>query len=294
MKATHIPILLIVLGFAVMYPFRRWVDASTYRPAVSEESLYFTSGKTIKKISLGLDSIVADVYWIRTLQYFGTKVLEQKTRIRDVRDIKMDLLAPLLRVVVDLDPHNITAYRFGALFLPDIDPPEAIALLDRGIRDNPDQWHLYQDLGYIYWQMGNYDKAAEVYQAGSEIPGAMWWMRDIAGIMKIKGGERNLARSIYSTYLKDENELIRTLAESRIKQLDALDDLDVINETLLQYKQQRGVCPRDLRPLASRLRAAGLQLNNDLLPVDADGFPYSLNTEKCVAEIAAGSTIGPP
>jgi len=294
LKASRIPIALILIGFGAMYPLRRWVDASTYRSVISEESLYFTSGKTIKKISLGIDSLVADVYWIRTLQYFGQKVLDQKTRIRDVRNIRMDLLAPLLRVVVDMDPHNITAYRFGAIFLPDVDPPEAVALLERGIRENPDQWRLYQDLGYIHWQMGNYEKAAEVYQAGSEIEGAMWWMRDIAGVMKIKGGERKLARSIYSTYLKDENEMVRTQAETRIKQLDALDEIDAINAIVLQYKQQRGACPRDLRQLAARLRGAGLRLSADLLPVDPDGFPYALNQESCTAEVAAESTVGHP
>ena len=294
MKRDRIPVVIILIGLGLMYPVRKWVDAATYRPAVSEESLYFASGKTIKKMSLGLESLVADVYWIRTLQYFGRKLLDQKAHLTNPRDLRVDLLAPLLRIVVDLDPHNIPAYRFGAIFLPDQDPYQAIDLLDRGIRDNPRQWRLYQDLGFIYWHMGNYDKAAEVYQAGSEIEGAMWWMQDIAGVMKIKGGERNVARSIYSTYLKDDDDLVRHQAEQRIKELDALDELDAINAVILQFKAQRGSCPQDLRQLAPRLRALGLRLNGDLLPTDPDGYPYTLNRERCAAETALESTIPRP
>ncbi len=291
MNKNRIPVAVILIGLGLMYPLRKWVDAGAYRPAVSEESLYFASGKTIKKMSLGLDSVVADVYWIRTLQYFGRKLLERKVRSTSIRGMRMDLLAPLLNIVVDLDPGNIPAYRFGAIFLPDLDPNQAIDLLDRGIRDNPDEWRLYQDLGYIYWQMGDYKKAAEVYQAGSEIKDAKWWMRDIAGVMRMKGGGRDTARRIYSTYLKDDNDIIRRQAEQRIKQLDALDELDVINEVILQFKQRLGYCPLDLRQLAPRLRAAGLRLNGESFPIDPDGYPYILNKENCTAEIAWESAI---
>ena len=32
--------------------------------------------------------------------------------------------------------------------------PAMIALLEKGIGENPDEWRLYQDIGYIYWQEG--------------------------------------------------------------------------------------------------------------------------------------------
>ena len=76
----------------------------------------------------------------------------------------MELLAPLLDIVVTLDPHHIAAYRFGAIFLPERDRAAAINLLERGIKANPTAWRLYQDIAYIYWQEGDYTQAARYAQ----------------------------------------------------------------------------------------------------------------------------------
>src|SRR5689334_13712749 len=105
MKKPIIPVFILLAGISLLYPLQRWMDTSTPREAVSEESLYFASGEKIKKMSLGLDSLVADLYWIRTIQYFGRKVLEsgQPVSMNSTKNIKMELLAPLLDIVVKLD-----------------------------------------------------------------------------------------------------------------------------------------------------------------------------------------------
>jgi tetratricopeptide (TPR) repeat protein len=213
----------------------------------------------------------------------------------------MDLLAPLLNVVVTLDPHHIPAYRFGAIFLPERDLPAAIALLEKGIQENPNEWRLYQDIGYINWQAGNsargdehaayYAKAAEWYDKGGKVPGAMWWMRDLAGYMKIAGGSREAAYAIYSTYLNSDDENIRKQAALRMKQLRALGEMDAINELLARYKAQTGQCPTDLRQLAPQLRAMKLTLNDEQQPVDPDGIAYELKIENCKVELAWSSQI---
>src|SRR6185503_7629083 len=159
----------------------------------------------------------------------------------------------------------------------------------------------YQDLAYIYWQAGNgktgeekagyYAKAAEWYQKGSEVPGAMWWMRDLAGYMKIAGGSREMAYAVYTNYLNSDDENVRNQAINRLKQLRSLDDMDIINEALDQYIKARGGCPNDLRELAPVLRAKKLNVNDDRLPVDPDGFNYEVNMETCRAKLQSLSTI---
>src|SRR5688572_1434082 len=100
-----IPISIILIGLGALYPLQRWMDETMPREAISEESLYFASGKTIRKMSLGLDAIVADIYWIRTVQYFGRKVLEsgQPLSMTSTQNVRMELLAPLLNIIVELD-----------------------------------------------------------------------------------------------------------------------------------------------------------------------------------------------
>jgi hypothetical protein len=298
-----LPVLLLVVGLGALYPMQRWVDETAAQPSMSEEALYVTSGKTIKKLSLGLEALAADIYWIRTVQYFGRKVIDSGQPLSSAasKDLRMDLLAPLLDIVVTLDPQHIPAYRFGAMFLPERDMPAAIGLLEQGISENPHEWRLYQDIGYIYWQEGNasfgeeqavsYAKSADWFDRGSGVPGAPWWMRDLGGLMKIKGGSREAARAVYSTYLTSDDQNVRAQAVERLKQLRSLDEVDAINAVLAQYKEQTGACPSDLRPLASRFRSMNLAINDELLPVDPDGFPYSYDPTKCQAELASESTV---
>jgi tetratricopeptide (TPR) repeat protein len=286
-------LLLIFAGLGLLYPLQRWIDAGVPPQPVSDEGLYFNSGETIKKMSVGLDALVADVYWIRTVQYFGRKVIDSGHPLSSAAasGIRMDLLGPLLNIVVTLDPHRIPAYRFGAVFLPEQDPQLAIDLLDRGIRYNPDQWRLYQDLGFIYWHQGAYDKAAEVYEQGSRIAGAPFWMQDLVGLMRIKGGSRDTARQVYLRYLESEDRNVRTQAVARLNQIEALDEMDLINALLGRYKSEAGSCPSNLRPLASILAARGFRLGEDLAPLDPAGYPYVLDGEHCRVELSANSPV---
>ena len=79
-------------------------------------------------------------------------------------------------------------------------------------------------------------------------------MSDIAGLMKIKGGSREAARAVYSTYLTSDDQNVRAQAIERLKQLRSLDDLDAINALLARFKEQTGACPSDLR--GSRLEVS--------------------------------------
>src|SRR3954453_1703526 len=40
-------------------------------PPISEESLYLTSGRALQRLTAGYNTVAADLYWIRALQYFG-------------------------------------------------------------------------------------------------------------------------------------------------------------------------------------------------------------------------------
>ena len=290
--SNRLPLVVLLVGLGLLYPMQRWTDATAEREAVSEETLYFSSGQTVKKLSFGLHALAADIYWIRTVQYFGEKLMSTgKPLSSATSEIRMDLLAPLLKIVVTLDPGHIRAYRFGAIFLPERDIPAAIELLEMGIERNPTQWRLYQDLGYIYWQSGDYAKASDCYERGGAIEGAGFWMRDMAGLLKIKGGSRDVARQIYIRYLESDDQSIRNQARQRLNQLRLLDELDSLNTLLANYKVETGSCPQSFRVLASRLHALGLTFNQEMKPVDPDDFPYVIDSATCTATQAAESTV---
>jgi hypothetical protein len=103
------------------------------------DEIYFTSGDALGRMALSYKSLLADVYWIRAVQYFGGTRLDMKNGVTPAPGSgrsSYDLLYPLLDVATTLDPSFNIAYRFGATFLAEGypngpgRPDQAVALLD--------------------------------------------------------------------------------------------------------------------------------------------------------------------
>ena len=60
----------------------------------------------VRRIAPGFDLLMADLYWLRTVQYFGGQRFAAHN---------LDLLRPLIEVTTDLDPRLEIAYRYGAM-----------------------------------------------------------------------------------------------------------------------------------------------------------------------------------
>ena len=74
-----------------------------------DEVLFLSSPKAIKRASLGYDGLMACIYWTRAVQYFGYR--------HHFHAASYNLLAPLLEITTQLDPHLVVAYEFGSSFL---------------------------------------------------------------------------------------------------------------------------------------------------------------------------------
>src|SRR5437879_6988280 len=107
-KVTRIAAALLVLCLGTSWWMARRLD-SVRRQAPLEEVLYIQSPRLVKFLSLGYTGLAADIYWTRAVQYFGGK--------RHDEAVSFNLLAPLLNLTTDLDPHLVIAYEFGSIFL---------------------------------------------------------------------------------------------------------------------------------------------------------------------------------
>jgi len=72
-KITVIGSALLVALFAGSVVGRRQVEKIQGPQATLDEVLYLPSGKTVKRLSLGYSSLMADIYWTRAVQYFGSR-----------------------------------------------------------------------------------------------------------------------------------------------------------------------------------------------------------------------------
>src|SRR4029077_16637007 len=196
-RVTVVFSLLLTLSLAGSVLLLRRMD-QVRTGATLQDVLYISSPKALKKMSLGYDGLLADIYWTRAVQYFGNRHHDGARRY--------DLLAPLLEITTALDPHLLVAYEYGANFLAPKSPagggmPErAIELEEFGIRNNPDEWRLYYNEGFIrYMELKDYAGAAEVFASGSRVPYAHPFLAILAGKMAEHAGDQQMARMMWST-----------------------------------------------------------------------------------------------
>ena len=272
---TVIAGLILIFLFAGSILCRRQLERLRGTEATLEEVLYLPSGKTVKRLSLGYSGLLADIYWTRAVQYFGSKHLKHSTRY--------DLLYPLLDITTDLDPKLIVAYEYGAVFLsqrpPDGagQPDKAVALAEKGIRANPDYWRLYFTLGFVQYMDRHDAKAAEsAFQKGSEVPGALPWMKVMAARMAERSRDIEtsmmLWRGVYET-TSDPN--VKNTAELHLASLQANRDINQLERLVQAYRQHTGTLPATWTDL---LRA-GLISHIPLAPY---GEPYVLHADGSV------------
>jgi tetratricopeptide (TPR) repeat protein len=249
------------------------------------------TGSRLKGFAFGMEGLIADWYYMRSLQYIGNKLIAHRDEVinlDDLRALEPGLLYPLLDNATTLDPHFIGAFYYGALVLPAIDGDQAINLTQKGIATNPDAWQLYQHLGYIYWKLGDFDKAAQAYESGSQKPGAPPFMGLMTGAMRTEGGSRATAREIFrQMYEGSDDPAVQITAERRLAQLMSLDERDAIDAALIKYKEQHNECPTSLVEIMPLLDKVKLPANN-AFRIDAagklsdpTGAPYLLDRAAC-------------
>ncbi len=293
------------VGFAAVFGLSTFLEKN--RISLPED--YFDSdlsleGRRLKGFALGTEGLLADWYWMWSLQYIGDKLAKTDLEYINVEDLTVlqpRLLYPLLDNATDLDPKFMAAYTYGAMVLPAIDKQQAIALTEKAVANNPQSWRMYQYLGYIYWRLQDYEKAAAAYDRGSEIEGSPQFMRMMAAAMRTRGGSRETARAMYQQMFDEaQDEQTRGNAVFRLNEIDSLNERDAINSVLGRIHSDSGRCPSSFREILPQLSRIELPNERELMTdananiVDPTGVPYLLDSEACQAKIDAKRSKIPP
>jgi hypothetical protein len=266
------------------------------------DAMYLRSATAVRRLSGAYTALAADGYWIRALQYYGgTKqrlqgqawIPEPPPMLAAPMSGDYSLLYPMLDLATSLDPRFTVAYRFGAVFLAEAQPrgagrPDlAVALLEKGIRAQPDKWEYMEDAGFVhYWYQHNYRAAAGWFQKASEVPGAPWWLRSLAATTVAQGGDRRSSRVMWEAIRQSaEIDWLRQDAERRLLQLQALDDIDSLQRAVDAFVRSSGQPPADWLTLVRAGVIRGV-------PVDPTRTPYELTAQGRV-HLAASSPLAP-
>jgi hypothetical protein len=257
-------------------------------PPVDESMLYVQSGSAMSRLALAYDDLLADVYWIRAVQYFGGQTLAERAKLEH------DLLYPLLDIATTLDPHFNIVYRFGSVFLaegypePPGRPDLAVKLLEKGFAANPTRWQYLYDAAFVhYWWLRDFRTASEWFRRASQVPGSPEWMPGLAASTLALGGNREGARFIWrQVYENAEVEYMRETAQHNLVQLDIMDELDALNRALARLREAEGRPSTTWEPLVAR---GWLRRN----PVDPGGVPYEIDPATGRARLSEASPYHP-
>ncbi|MDD5541615.1 MAG: tetratricopeptide repeat protein [Acidobacteriia bacterium] len=283
-------IFLVVLlaGYGAVYTAQRHIDGTIGEYHQTEDILFLPSGKAIKRLSLGFESLVADIYWIRAIQYYGGGRMNDPTR-------KFDLLYPLLDITTTLDPQMIPVYQFGAVFLSEPPPigagdsATAIRLLRKGLEANPGNVNLYLSLGFIYyWQLKDYKMAAEIFLEGAPYQRGNLYLKNLAAFTLARGGDRRtsmyLWRQIYET---SDDKRAKENAVAHLLELQAENDIDELEKIATRFQHTTGRFPQGFSEL---VRAGYLRA----VPVDPSGAPYLLDPQSGEVYVSASTQLPIP
>ncbi|MBP7776028.1 MAG: hypothetical protein KA371_02745 [Acidobacteria bacterium] len=249
-------------------------------------TLWMHSPEAARRLMLSFTDLAADIYWMRAVVHYGGERRSAATEGRYA------LLYPLLDMATTLDPHFDVAARLGAIFLSEGypggpgRPDQALALLEKGLRHDPDRWQYRHDIGFVhYWWLKNYPEAARQFDLAAKLPGAPLWLRTMAAVTLAKGGDRASARKLWSELLETADvDWLRRAAEFRLQQLAALDDIDALTAIVARTKGSLGASLD-----WSRLVRAGVLT---AVPTDPMGVPYVLDQEGAVT-LGPTSPLGP-
>lgn len=292
---------LIAVGFIAVFILSNFLEKNRPPlPAGFEDQDLMLQGAKLKDYSLGFNGLIADWYWMQSLQYLGNKIAnskEQTINLADLRSLNPRLLYPLLDNATSLDPQYLAAYSYGAVVLPAIDPQQAIKITEKGIANNPQEWRLYQHLGYIYWRLQDYNKASEIYEKGAKLPGAPLFMQMMVAQMKTQGGSRTTARAIYEQmFAEAQDTQTKETAALYLMQIDSLNEREAIRSVLAEFKTKNNRCANNWGEILPLLKTVKLPNNRDFRIdksnnlVDPSDSPYLLDTKNCEVKLNPATT----
>jgi tetratricopeptide (TPR) repeat protein len=270
-RTTVIASTCLVVSLAASVAVLRHIDQIRPQAGITDV-LYINSPKIVKRAGLGFDGLMACIYWTRAVQYFGHRHFNHERSYNE--------LAPLLEITTALDPHLLPAYQFGASFLaPEPpngagEPERAVRLMEYGIEHNPDDWHLYYNLGFVYYtELHDYRKAADTFARGAQVPHAHPFMKIMAAQMAQHAGDFATARMLWTaTYQTTQQTQIRQNAIEHLRCIQVDEDVTRLQDAVTRFGERTGRLPANMQELAASEHLAGT-------PADPDGVAYELTPQ---------------
>jgi hypothetical protein len=236
-----LPAVILLLAAVLVPPIQGRIDAEIEAMGPEPDVSSVWTGPVVRAFSLGFADILADLYWLRAVQYYGRqKLANAPTGYAD--------LAPLLETAAELDPRFEIVYRYGAVFLSEQlpvgagQPEKGIAFLRKGADRNPLKWSLRQDQGlFTFVYLDDAVGGAAILSEASEVPGAAPWLKPLAAKVLADGGSLEASLQMW-TIIRDQSEpgALRLNAETQLELVRNRLFMRNLQERITEYRERTG------------------------------------------------------
>lgn len=259
-------VLILAVSLALFAGLKLKSDAVGRYKVPGSSIIYIPSGKSLKYVTFGYHSFMADLIYLWAIQYFSTQDIWER----------FDYLDHIFSIISELDPQYLDPYEIGALIAvydaKNLDL--AFKILDRGIEKNPTQWILPLQAGHIAQMLAkNFEIAQKYYKQTMAIEGAPDIARRLYANATFRVSDYKTAwQNWLEIYETATDERVVKIASNHLYRTKAAMDFEMLKSAIERYKNRHGRAPEDLQKLVSD----GLIT---AVPKDLDGEDYLYDPE---------------
>lgn len=260
------------LALAAVFAQTR-IDAA--RATVKDELLYLPNEKLLNHFTGGMDSVIADLIWLRCIQYTAAELKGERG---------FTWLNHMLATCVRLDPYFKDVYRYGGIFLASLraDDDASLRLLEQGCVLHPDAWELPYEMAMVYLlnrknEPGSRDRARKYLTLSADTGNAPAFVADLVDKLRDTSdvGDTAIEREMWAKLANSDDQLLRDMAQRELIELDLRDACRLLTERATAYTKQTGTKIESIE----QMLAAGLIKT---LPQDPLGGAFFIDTDGVV------------
>lgn len=202
----------------------------------AEQLAYLPKGEYLRLAVLGYRQLAADVIWLQAVQYIGAKRSSQQENTWTYHAVD---------VLTDLDPQFVPPYQATGVFLGVLvgHHDDAITILTKGMRHNPEVWQLPFLAGYIaYYERCDPVAGSKFLRVAAQVPGAPAYLPKLAARMTVMTGDSDAAVEFLDRFSRSvSDERVRETLVLRMKETLQERDLLLLESSIPGYyaKYQR-------------------------------------------------------
>lgn len=228
---------------------------------VDVPTVWTSNGQALRHLALGQYTTAADIFWLRMVQYLGTKAASEA---------EWPQIRQLIDEITDLDPDYGYAYEVGGLILSSTGRiEESDAILEKGMDHVPNRWQLPFLAAHNHWyERGNLMDGARLLFRAASIEGSPNYLTGLAARLSSGANQIDVAIDLLTaTLAQGVPDQAGQLMLRKRDELLVERDLRWIEGHIAQYLERWGTYPTTLAALLASKQV-------DRLPVAPDGSLY--------------------